>query len=205
MINKIIILCFVNISLSSASEFLPKGLSIEFTQSYKKITGKVVSSQGHLDYQFPGKIKITESANKTVFTSNGKTSWFYVPPMNSKEKGTVQVSTEGEQTVSKLFDVLQKGLTNNDYFSVSTALKDKVLLTMTKNLGQKELTLTSVEIVKPTELTLEKFTFSHIKTMVLNYEDGRVTTFSFDQVTEKSDFAPSYFTFVVPKNTNIVK
>ncbi len=203
LIKKIFLLIFLFFAasqISHSAQFLPSAFQVKFEQSYQSVTGATKKSEGLLDYQFPGKIRIKEFKNNTIYISNGKKTWYYTPPIIETEKGSVQVSST-KPVMSKLFDTLQRGLKTNEVFQVKNLTPDQTQLEFNQS-ASKEFNLTKVSIhwKGATIRTLEK-----VRSLDLNYLDGKKVTLSFTEIKKEMKYSQKHFEFNIPKNTQIIQ
>lgn len=202
------------------ANFIPNSFRIDFTQSYKSVTGKEKTGEGYLEYKYPGQLLLKEFNNNTIYVSNQKQSWYYTPPMVKGEKGSVQVGAS-QVVVSKLFDALNYGLKDNPLYKVNKKSSTEIELIF-EDAAAKDLNLKSVTLFikgAATSGAPKKFngpktapevkaleTFDQIESMSMVYlKDAKVVVLKFNKVNDKMDFSKDHFIFNVPPKTEIIK
>lgn len=201
-----------SILLSSAQSVLNAQVSekfssdtfrVDFNQEFKSITGKAKSSKGSVEYSFPSKIRVKEFKDNSEFISNGKSSWYYVPPFMKGEKGTVQINQSGSMILGKLFDSFRDGLKSSGFYVVKIN-KLEATLEFTKS-GKEELKLSSAVLKFKESKTDKTLKMKNIEKMVLTYLDKKQVELVFFNYSEDIKYPTGYFEFKVPENTKIVK
>lgn len=197
---------FLMISMQSyavkALEFTPAAFRVDFNQEFISITGKTRSSKGSIEYLFPGHIRIKEYKDNSELVSNGKSSWYYIPPFIKSEKGTVQINQAGAMILGNLFDSLRAGLKDTEYFLVKKNKKEVILSFTTK--GKSEWKVDQAVLVFKATKSEELFMLD-LQTIKLTYIDKKVVSLSFFNFMSDVKYPKDYFIFQIPKNTQVVK
>lgn len=185
-----VISLFVRSSHSAA--FLPLKFTAKFTQEYKSVvTGKIKRGHGHFDYQFPGMLRFEmQKPTPLVFITRANQNWYYRPSFVEGEDGEVRKNVSGGQVISKFFDALSEGLENNKFYKVSKKQAKEVEIkfnkTATDELGIKNAILT---------FNSKAHAFTKLKSIDLNYADGKENKIIFDKISLVDNFSKLNFVF----------
>lgn len=188
------------VNTTFAADFLPKSFSFSFEQRFiSKISKKEKISSGNLDYLYPGNIRFEiENPDKVIFVSNNEKSWYYTAPFIEGEEGELTIrSNDKRMVLAKFFDSLQKGLTNNEIYSVESVKEGKKLIfreAAKVDLGIKEAFL---------YLDNDKTDFKSISKVLINYSDDRKTTFAVKSLKTELGWNKDHFIFNPPPKTKI--
>ncbi len=201
--RRFFILLFIYTPLTWANFVLPSSFEMKFIQVIKsEISGKEKKSKGKIEYKYPGSIRFkVEDKVSSLFISNNKTQWYYTPPFIEGEQGEVKITKSNKNLLTDLFDILKKnGLKKNDRYDVEKASTKKRLVRFneetSKKLGIKTLSVNFQET---------KESFDQMKSMIIEYNDGRKVKFEVLSLKLNKDFKKDHFTFSVPPNTKIVR
>ncbi len=190
-----LLVAFTHIAFGAETSF-----KINFEQSYKsKLTNKVKTSKGELKYSYPKKIRIDISnPDPIIFVSNGKKSWYYRAPFIEGEPGEVVINQGGENLnlLANFFDLLQKGLKDNDQYKVQLA-DTEALLTFSDSYSKKFKMKKALLVFSDTKKTFDK-----VQKMSLTYANDEVGEFSITSF-QHLPFEAKVFEFDIPKNTKI--
>lgn len=191
------LLLFTENSFSKTTSFLPKEFSAIFQQSHKSaIKNKIKTSNGLLDYKYPGKIKFqVKSPDDIIFVSNSKRAWYYRAPFIEGEAGEVTVKPAGDMALLKLLDLLQRGLVNNNHYKVKEN-KNSVLVTFSKSIS-KNIKVKSINLI----FLDSKLLFKTLKEIVINHSNNKKVKLSLKKINTTPKFSKKYFDFEIPKNT----
>ena len=180
-----IALLFVHSVPLLARPFLPSSFCADYEQTIvKKISGKTKTVQGRVEYLYPGHIRFEQGGpEKIVWVSNPKTTWFYQPPFIKEEPGNLREYPTPSASPSKIFDLLQAGLSDNKKRenTVELILKDKKAI-LTFNGTQEFKNLHSIKILEKDNVSLELV---------------------FKSINSNRTFKPEHFIFKPPPNTRI--
>ena len=202
---KLLLIAILVISSAMAKQgFIPRKFSTKFKQEIiSSLTGKKRTSDGTIDYMYPGKIKFTvqeADGTSSVFVSNNKKSWYYTPPFIEGEPGDVVVQSAKRVKYYQFFDILVKGLNSNKLYDVATK-SDHHELTF-KPISRKQFKLKNVRLYFRDD---KKKTLSNVSKIILVKENNKEVNLYFDQFNLKKDFQKSFFDFKIPKNTKITQ
>ncbi|MDH4467493.1 MAG: outer-membrane lipoprotein carrier protein LolA [Bacteriovoracaceae bacterium] len=201
-------------ALSGSADFMPKSLKIEFEQSFKSVTGKTKTSNGFLEYKRSSQIRIKESKDNSEFVSNKETSWYYVPPFKTGEKGSVQINNSKNNNLVRVFDSLKNGLIDNDLYKVTEVKVDQFSLKFidpkSKDLKVDHIDLFFRKIVFPDKVDHKQkntkvLEFSDLESLSINYTDGQKVDLKLSKIEENNNFPDKNFEFQIPTNTEIIK
>ncbi len=191
--SKIFLLLFY--CFEAFSNYLPNSFNLTFEQKLKSsLSGKFILSKGSISYLRPNNIKIIMGKpDNIIFVSNGKKTWYYVPPFIEGEAGEVTISTGNDNILVNIFRLLNNGLSKNKIYNV-TRLKQTVKL----DFYSKEF------IVKDILLRFKgNKEFKNIFSMDINYRDKKQITLKFIKMTINNNIKKSDFIFNIPKNTRV--
>ncbi len=162
-----------------AKDFLPKSFHTQFQKKYLSgIYGKEVITKGEIYYQYPGKLRIeTKSPEQELLISNPQKTIIYTPPFIEGEKGILTVKTNQELGHAKIFDLLKKGLKDNDQFTVKKGPPQGKELVF-KDKFKEKYKITNLVIVFHTPEEV----FSNIQEIKVIHWDKKEETFSFDEL-----------------------
>jgi hypothetical protein len=177
---------------SHGSAFLPLKFTAKFTQEYKSVvTGKIKKGHGHLDYQFPGMLRFEmHKPSPLIFITRANQNWYYRPPFVKGEDGEVRKNVTGGQAISKFFDALSEGLENNKYYKISKLDKKIVEINFVKA-SSEELGIKSANLVFSSNV----HAFTKLKSIDLNYIDGKKNKIIFEKISLVDDFSRLNFVF----------
>lgn len=187
-------------SFTFSKSFLPQSFSAKFEESFISLaSGKEKRSFGSIDYKYPGQIRFEKtSPDQSLFVSNQKRSWYYVPPFVPGEMGQVTVQKSNKLPLTKFLDSLNEGIKNSKYFLATD--KEKYIELNFKPEYQKEMTIKKVTLVpKGTESS----TLADFEKLIIEYIDGRVVNLKLVDLKEGPSFNVSHFNFEIPKNTKV--
>ncbi len=186
-----------------AKNFVPASFSANFEESFKSLaTGKEKKSFGKIDYKYPGQIKYEKtSPDISSFISNGKMSWYYVPPFVPTEQGQVTVQNSSKLPLTKFLDSIKGGIEGSKLFTSKYAGKD-LTLTFKKDV-QKEMTMKEV-ILHSSKEAKSVSKLSEFDSMTLVSEDGKKVDLKFVEFKEEVSFPPGNFEFKVPPKTKVI-
>jgi len=174
-----------------------KTLTAKFEQTnwVASLKRKQVSS-GLIFVQRPDKFRWeTASPDKNILVGDGKTYWFYTPPFDETEHGQL-IIRKSSQIQSKLANALLSGsLSSMKDVKVMQDTPTQFVLTPKKGTAG-DVVQTSIEI------DLEK---KLIKKVYLEHKDGNHTEITLSEIELGKKLDEGLFTFVTPKNTDIVK
>lgn len=185
-----------------AADFLPKSFSFNFEQKFtSKLSKKEKISTGTLDYLYPGYVKFEiHSPDKVIFVSNKEKTWYYTAPFIEGEEGELTIRpTDQKMVLGKFFDALEKGLIDNEVYSVSKVKEGNKLLFAPKS--QKELG------IKEAILSMDnsKSEFKYVKDVLIHYTDDRKTYFAIKELKIDLGLNKDHFIFHAPPKTKISK
>lgn len=180
---------------------MPNGFSADFQQIYKSsVSGKIKKRLGSINYKYPGNIRLEMAPPpvKTIFVSNPKESWYYTAPFITGEKGDVIISNSGHKDFVRIFDVLKKGLVDNENYKIIKK-KNLVEIIYAKKMQKKlEVSKTVLKFKK-----LAKQSFKNIEWIEFFYINKKPVKMIFSKLIINPKFSNNHFHFIVPKNTNI--
>ena len=201
-------------AFSGSGDFMPKSLKIEFEQSFKSVTGKMKSSTGFLEYKRSSQIRIKENKDNSEFVSNQDTSWYYVPPFKTGEKGVVQINNSKNNNLVKIFDSLKNGLIDNELYKVIEVKVDQFTLkfidTKSKDIKIDHIDLFFRKIVFPDKVdhkqkNFKTLEFHDLESLSIAYIDGQKVDLKLLKIEENNLFPDKNFEFQIPTNTEIIK
>lgn len=200
-----ILFAFIFLSTSSfAKSFVPSSFSANFQESIISLaTGKEKKSFGKVDYKYPGHIRFEiTSPNPSLFISNPKQSWYYVPPFVEGEQGQVTVQKSSKLPLTKFLDSIKNGIEGSKLFTAKYE-GNNLVLTFVKTV-QKEMTLKEVTFHASQDAKkIQKL--SEFEKMTLIYIDGRKVNLKFIELKEEVAFPAGYFEFKPPAKTKVIK
>lgn len=172
-------------------------LSLQFEQiRVSQITKQREKSTGKIYFSRPNRIRWeTETPEKSLLVSDGKTFWFYTPPFSPGDAG--QVAERRSQDVQSQFaqDLLSGSL---------SVAKD----TRIEDLGSNRFRLTpkkgSAGSVKTAEITIDAKT-STIQKLELIHEDESHLELHFSKIELGKPLDAKLFTFKAPPNTQRIQ
>lgn len=185
--------------MAYGKSFLPDSFKAQFVQKYiSAIKGKEKRSEGHLEYRFPGKLRLEMiSGSKFLYVTNSKKTWFYRPPFIEGEPGELRIGNKGDRILSYFFDGLKKGLKSNKLYSV-----------MKK--GKMYSLKFSKEEVKKTNVKAANLYFSgesqfiNLEKLEITRNDGKVLTYQLSKIEPNVSIKNARFHFEAPKNTRTI-
>lgn len=136
-------------AVANTAPFMPQSFSVQFEQSFKKVTGTLETTQGEIYYRSKGNLLLKEFKQEklnALFVANPKTSWYYLPPIIKGEQGSVQENTSGNIVIAKLFDSLSQGPQDNHLYQLKKHEKPNHLRFLFSKAGQEELKVAEVVI-----------------------------------------------------------
>lgn len=180
------------------SEFLPGSFVAKFEQVYKSsLKGKKKSSAGVIEYKYPGNIRLeVKKPSDITFISNPKRTWYYRAPFIEGEPGELRVKRSKNMIVAKFFDSLKHGLKSNKLYKVKGNVLSFTKKTA-KETGVKEATLHFQKSKEPV--------FGNISEIDLVFNDNKKVKLVFKKMHLDVKLHSNRFTFLVPKNTNVVQ
>lgn len=182
---------------------IPKSFKMELTQIHKSLLKKKNKKTNvFLDYQYPSRF-ILNSENETMYTNNGKKSWFYKAPFIEGEEGEVVIQKNSQLGLLRFFDSLQRGFEKSKYFSYK--LTDKKLSFIFNKKGIEVLNLKQMDfyIKKPKKISMLKI--DDVLEMVMVKSNGQKTRLLIKSVKKDIPFKYSHFNFKIPPHTKIIK
>ena len=190
-------------TLAFAKNFVPASFSANFEESFKSVaTGKEKKSYGKIDYKYPGQIRYEKtSPDVSSFFSNGKKSWYYVPPFVAAKEGQVTVQNSGKLPLTKFLDSIKNGIEGSKLF---TSKYDGKNLTLMFNKDvQKEMTIKEV-ILHSSKDAKSVTRLAEFESMTLVSEDGKKVLLKFLELKEDISFTGGHFDFKIPAKTKVV-
>jgi outer membrane lipoprotein carrier protein len=190
-------------TVTFAKNFVPASFSANFEESFKSVaTGKEKKSYGKIDYKYPGQIRYEKtSPDVSSFFSNGKKSWYYVPPFVAAEEGQVTVQNSGKLPLTKFLDSIKDGIDGSKLFTFKYESKS-LTLTFKKEM-QKEMTIK--EVVLHSSKDAKTVTrLAEFESMTLVSEDGKKVVLKFLELKEDISFLGGHFDFKIPPKTKVV-
>jgi outer membrane lipoprotein-sorting protein len=186
-------------TLAMAKSFLPASFSANFEESFISHSGKEKKNFGKIDYQYPGRIRFEyTSPDPSIFVSNPKQSWYYVPPFVEGEHGQVTIQKSANLPLTKFLDSIKDGVSNSKMFEHKYEGKDLVL--DFKSQGQQDITLKQAILRGTKEAkTIDKM--EDFEKLTLVHADGKKVNLRFIEFKENVKFSESHFTFKVPAKT----
>jgi len=190
----LLVLMLGNVNLVFA-EFMPQSFTSRFEQEYiSSLKGNVKRGNGTIEYRYPGQIRFeTNTPSTVIFVSNGTKAWYYRAPFIEGEQGEVTETSarEGASVYIKFFDVLKKGLSNNDYYDV----KDN-LLTF-KGKAKADLGIAQARLL----FKNNSAQFSHLEVIDMTFTDGKNSKIKFTDLKTDVALPTERFNFIPPANT----
>jgi len=178
--------------------FLPKTFEAQFVKEEKNVlSGKMMRSQGKVNYQYPGRIRMESTGNdKTIFVSNPFETFLYIPSDFEGVPNELTVNKTKNVPMSKFFDALEKGLKTNSIYTVKRK-KKYVYLVFSKS-GITEMKILSAKLYFG-----GKEKFSYLKKVEITLDNNKDMLFSFNHIKVNRKFSKSIFEFKAPANTRI--
>lgn len=174
-----------------------KTLSVQFEQvRVSSLTKQNEKSTGKIFFFRPNRIRWeTETPEKSLLVSNGKTFWFYTPPFSPGDAG--QVAERRSQDVQSQF--AQDLLSGRLSVSKETRIED---------LGSSRFRLTpkkgAAGSVKTAEITIDSKSLT-IQKLELIHEDGSRVELTFSKIELGTPLDAKLFTFKAPPNTQRIQ
>jgi outer membrane lipoprotein-sorting protein len=206
---KAIILTFLLLLLADTSfaGFMPKAFKAEYSQIKKsRFKRRVVKpTPVSISYAFPRNIRMhsKDKVQDVLYICNQSKTWIYTPPYNKKSKGKLRVGPSSKFCFSKIFDVLNKGLTSNKSYKVKKLKGEKFELVFSPRLVA-ELNYEKFEL----SFDQMPYNFKAIKVITLfkKKNDKKPTlTLIRNKIKFLSGISANTFRFKAPKNTEIIK
>jgi len=197
---KSVILLFLLPLSVFAKTFIPSSFTANFEESFVSVTtGKEKKSFGKIDYKYPGHVRFEKtSPDPSMFVSNPKESWYYVPPFVAGEQGQVTVQKSSKLPLGKFLDSVKNGFEGQ-----STTVKGREMSVVFKKELQKKLTLKQVTLHAIKEAK-DASSLSDFEKITLVYEDGRKVDLKFIDLKENVSLSDDQFVFKVPANTKVI-
>ncbi len=198
--SKLWLLAFALSLPAMGADFLPKTASFDFEQVFKSATnGKNKKTLGHMDYMYPGHIRFkVTSLDEVEYVRNKEKTWYYTPPFTQGEPGEVTIRpTNGQMDMGKFFDVLEKGLVDNELYKAQRVPGGRKIVFLAK--AQKDLGM--AEALITFEGGVEEF--AKIKTVQLTYSDKKQAELTLKSIKTGIPFGKDHFIFTPPPNTNV--
>jgi outer membrane lipoprotein-sorting protein len=186
--------------MALAKSFLPAAFSANFEESFVSHTGREKKNFGKIDYQYPGKIRFEyTSPDPSVFVSNPRQSWYYVPPFVEGEPGQVTIQRSSNLPLTKFLDSIKDGIAGSKMFEHKYEGKE---LTLNFKEDQKDLPLKQAILHGKKEAkTIDKM--EDFEKLTLVHADGKKVSLRFLELKENVKFTESHFVFKVPPKTKI--
>ena len=181
--------------------FLPQAFRVDYDKEYNSSVGKKLKkSAGTLEYQFPGKIVMEQKTpSKAIFVSDSKKTWYYTAPFVDTEQGEVIIRPAKGVLITKILDLLQKGLNSNKLYKVEKKKKSYEVL-FTENMKEE---LGGVEKLILT-FNQGKDVFLNVKKMRLIFSDNKSPeNYKFSKFDTGVQYGKSHFEFKIPDNTKV--
>jgi outer membrane lipoprotein-sorting protein len=188
--------------IATAKSFLPSSFSANFEESYISHTGKEKKNFGKIDYQYPGKIRFEyTSPDPSVFVSNPKQSWYYVPPFVEGEPGQVTIQKSSNLPLTKFLDSIKDGIEGSKLFTHKYQGQE---LQLDFKDGQTEIPLKQAILHgKKDPKTIDSM--SDFEKLTLVHTDGKKVSLRFLELKENVKFQDGHFVFKVPAKTKITQ
>ena len=174
--------------------FVPKSFSSRYEEKVKSLSGKEKTSQGKLDYLYPGYLRFeVEKPHPSLFIVNPQKTWLYQPAFIEGEEDQVTIQKTSDLPLLKFFDSMSEGLKKSSLMEPSYEGKDLHLLFTAK--GVEEFGLQKIILHTDVQEAIKMKSLKEVKELTLIYPNKKSVHLKLLDFKDRTDLSPKNFEF----------